>query len=538
MEMTNMNECLICTLSKETKYFIKVEGCNHMFCKSCLKTWVLKNPTCPFDRQMLINISIYSESEHTSIIKSIDEIIFQALLVTMTEDLEAHLKHIIHHIETIVETHSIVDSIYCTLEKYCNNDVKTNFQIMLNSNSTASNKFFQIFLTNMSAVSEYYPNNLTKLNEELELNSKDLLEKFNMFNESIDKHFPHDTVLDGKRHKFKQLLTIYKTLQTISDYFQVGENYFRLVKKNEKRNSFEKCAEKIILKNIYHEIKNRLKSKHVIENYISQVKSLLLKALPHKHQLNLSVIFEDSTKKCIICKEEQITIHLDSFIACNHKFCVRCEKMFDLSDAVCPFKDYNDPKMRTPNVDRIARNIESSYEIIIKRLILAILDSCNLVRDHSMNIIGKDKARFIQLSIKTFTTHYDDLVTITKDATHLLNIFSNLHRTYFHQFNDRVNEVLLKFYNVIIYLHNKVLTDFVYQIGELSESEDTILYRSISNDEHGSDDYYNLLMLKDTFVSNFNSLKPINSVMKQEISSISSNYGLQQNLKLVCDFEF
>ena len=48
----SLNQCQICLENINEKYFTK---CNHIFCKSCITKWLLKNNSCPTCRHILYN---------------------------------------------------------------------------------------------------------------------------------------------------------------------------------------------------------------------------------------------------------------------------------------------------------------------------------------------------------------------------------------------------------------------------------------------------------------------------------------------------
>ncbi|CAG0890441.1 unnamed protein product [Cyprideis torosa] len=65
-----MPHCLLCTICKDLlEDPAEVSGCEHIYCRKCIEDWLVKNDTCPMDRQKTSKVSLKNMKTEVSDLK-------------------------------------------------------------------------------------------------------------------------------------------------------------------------------------------------------------------------------------------------------------------------------------------------------------------------------------------------------------------------------------------------------------------------------------------------------------------------------------
>jgi len=96
--------------------------CNHSFCKSCTKSWLIRNKSCPLDRQTISHVSVYNSIKKTFETSSVTEFLIKEILENSEDTVKTYKETLMgilcKQIQFLTDLNAFLDNIEHIQNKY------------------------------------------------------------------------------------------------------------------------------------------------------------------------------------------------------------------------------------------------------------------------------------------------------------------------------------------------------------------------------------------------------------------------------------
>lgn len=532
---TDLEECPICVEPLDPKTMVKVLGCQHVFCISCLTKWCLQNPICPLDRQELTYVSICTPNKR-NVIVPIKTLFYKPLVASAKTLIQHQINFIITLLQKCQVFYHKVNFIFNSLENiFFGIKPKSYGTNPYPCGPTKNTDLMKEFLGNLPILRNYYMAKLADHCVEIKNNSQVADDELKKMDSLINKTFPNDKTLKSYSQDLRMLINCHTSMNSIHWNFHDIESYFNDLKTTHQPMCSRSYMNTKYLRTTCSQISNLLSSRRIIENYIKFVKSLILKLNGRKKNNVLLRIFDENKNKCIICTNDDSVESLKSLCTCGTKCCETCDKLFDLTHIKCPFKRCRDCNPLTPDVNKIARDLLQSYRSLTKKVLAVILENHHLIRIQLPKLLENREYEFSGLTCTTFVTQYDKLLTFHEALKQKIKFFSNLQETHLSEFKMEMEEKICIYEHILSVLCNVIMDYSVDQMLEISQFETKLLNKTNCRRKTLAREFMGIEQnVDETFdVWNYKFLEI--SEMMQEITN---DKVLIQTLRLICSFKY